>query len=96
VDYFVFLACDDVLTRQQDMLDRTRAQRDELENQYAMLEAEVAAEPTITTDPVPRPSNVKSLKIATLRGLMGMADEAHKEDWNRVRVVPLTSVLAVA
>jgi hypothetical protein len=68
------------------MVARARAERDELEQQYATLEAEVAAGPTITADPIPRPSNVKGLKITELREMMGLAGETHKEDWNRVRV----------
>jgi hypothetical protein len=92
VDCFASLAYD-ILTQQQDLLERTRDERDALERQNEVLEAEVAAEPTITADPIPRPSNVKNLKIDTLRGMMGLAGETHKEDWNRLRVVPLTSVL---
>jgi hypothetical protein len=90
---FALVAYNDVLTRQQELVARARDERDELEQQYATLEAEVAARPTITADPIPRPSNVKGLKITELREMMGLAGETHKEDWNRVRVVPLTSVL---
>jgi hypothetical protein len=93
VDPFAFLAYDNILTHPQDLLGRTRAERDELEHQNNILEAEAAADPTITTEPIPRPSNVKGLKIETLREMMGLAGPSHKEDWNRVRVGLLISVL---
>ena len=90
---FAFLACDNILTQPQDLLGRTRAERDELEHQNEILEAEAAADPTIPTEPIPRPSNIKSLKIEMLREMMGLAGPTHKEDWNRAQVSLLIGVL---
>ena len=92
---FPFLAYNDVLTRipQQDLVAQAREERDEVERQYTILEAELATGPTIAADPISRPSNVKGLKIGDLREMMGLAGDTNKEDWNRIRVLPHARML---
>ena len=61
------------------------AERDEAQHQIANLQG-AGATNDATKDTIPRPRKLKTLSIAELRGMFGLAGPEHDDKWNHYRV----------
>jgi hypothetical protein len=71
----------------QERLFLAEAERDQAHHQITELrEKETQKKDEIAKNLVPCPHKLKSFTINKLRDLLGLTDNAHKQEWSHIRV----------